>query len=255
MKLQGRRALQPRMIPTHTDPTLSPLDLPMSFLSRPAAVGTERPWLLVLMHGVGSHEKDLFALARWVPAHFHVVSLRAPYAMGPGANTWFEFTVEPDGSRTIHEAQETASRSLLARTVETAAVQLGVPATRVVVGGFSQGGIMAISLLLTRPDLLRGAMAWHSRLLPQVLPHAVAPEALAGRALWVSHGLQDNVIPLASAHVIRDHALGLPVALTYREYAGMHEIRPDELRDAMAWLDALGCPALCARQEGAAARA
>ncbi|MDA8455316.1 dienelactone hydrolase family protein [Acidovorax sp. GBBC 3334] len=218
------------------------LDLPLTFLNRPAAPETQQPWLLVLMHGVGSHEKDLFALAPYVPAPFHVVSLRAPYPMGPGANTWFEFSVEPDGSRTIHEAQEIASRSLLARTVETAAAQLGVPPDRVIVGGFSQGGIMALSLLLTRPDLLRGAMVWHSRLLPQVLPHAVAPAALSGKALWVSHGEQDNVIPLASARAIRDHARGLPLALTYREYPGMHEIRPNELHDAMEWLAALDLP-------------
>ncbi|WCM95020.1 dienelactone hydrolase family protein [Acidovorax sp. NCPPB 2350] len=215
-------------------------DLPLTFLHRPAAPGTTQPWLLVLMHGVGSNEKDLFALAPHVPGHFHLLSLRAPYAMGPGAHAWFEFAVNPDGSRTIHEAQEAASRSLLARAVESAATQLGVPPARVVVGGFSQGGIMALSLLLTRPDLLQAAMVWHSRLLPQVLPHAVAPGALAGRALWVSHGVQDNVIPLASAQAIRDHARALPLTLTYREYPGMHEIRPAELQDAMGWLDGLG---------------
>ncbi|AVS81679.1 alpha/beta hydrolase [Paracidovorax avenae] len=223
------------------------LDLPLAFLGRPAAPDTVQPWLLVLMHGVGSHEKDLFSLAPAVPGHFHVLSLRAPYAMGPGANTWFEFSVEPDGSRTIHEAQEIASRSLLARTVESAAAQLGVPPERVVVGGFSQGGIMALSLLLTRPELLQAAMVWHSRLLPQVLPHAVEPAALRGRALWVSHGEQDNVIPLANARALRDHARGLPLALTYREYPGMHEIRPGELREAMDWLAALGAAEVLAR--------
>jgi phospholipase/carboxylesterase len=55
----------------------------------------------------------------------------------------------------------------------------------------------------------------------------------------VSHGVQDNVIPLASAHAIRDHAATLPVHLVYREYPGMHEIRPQELQDATAWLRGL----------------
>ncbi|WCM86522.1 alpha/beta hydrolase [Acidovorax sp. NCPPB 3576] len=218
------------------------LDLPLPFLNRPAAPHTASPWLLVLMHGVGSNEGDLFGLAPHVPSHFHVVSLRAPHTMGPGAHAWFEFSVLPDGSRSINEPQEAASRSLVALTVEAAALQLGVPPERVVLGGFSQGGIMALSLLFTRPELLHAAMVWHSRLLPQAMPFAAAAEAMRGKLLWVSHGVQDNVIPLAHAHAIRDHAQGLSLDLTYREYPGAHEIRQAELTDAMGWLGGLEHP-------------
>ena len=214
------------------------LDLPLSFLERPADPSVARPWLLVLMHGVGSNEEDLFGLAPHVPPAFHVLSLRAPYTLGPGAYAWFEFTVNRDGSRQIHEPQEAASRALVARTVAAAAQQLGVPPERVIVGGFSQGGIMALSLLLTEPRLLHGALVLHSRLLPQVQPYLAPPGALAGKQLWVSHGAQDMVIPLASAHAIRDHATKLPLTLTYTEFPGAHEIRPAELAAAMAWLDA-----------------
>jgi phospholipase/carboxylesterase len=68
---------------------------------------------------------------------------------------------------------------------------------------------------------------------------AAPPAALQGKHLWVSHGLQDGVIPLASAQAIRAHAATLPVALTYREFPGAHEIRPAELQAAMQWLDGL----------------
>ena len=62
----------------------------LGFLERPAqpAAG-QLPWLLVLMHGVGSNEQDLFGLAPYVPQQFHVISLRAPFAMGQGAYAWF----------------------------------------------------------------------------------------------------------------------------------------------------------------------
>ena len=142
------------------------LDLPLHSLHRPAAAQIAEPWLLVLMHGVGSNEQDLFGLAPYIPETFHVVSLRAPYRMGPNANAWFEFGVNPDGSRTIDEEQEIASRALVVQTVEALTRQLNVPASRVIVGGFSQGGIMSLSVLLTKPELVAGAMALHSRLLP-----------------------------------------------------------------------------------------
>ena len=151
------------------------------------------------MHGVGSNEQDLFSLAPQIPERFHVLSLRAPFRMGPGAHAWFDFSIEPGGERTINEEQEAQSRALVAQAVESATEQLGIPPERVVVGGFSQGGIMALSLLLTRPALMQAALVWHSRLLQQVVPLTAPADALRGKQLWLSHGTHDNVIPLAHA--------------------------------------------------------
>lgn len=215
------------------------LDLPLSFLHRPADAASAAPWLLVLMHGVGSNEQDLFGLAPHVPPNFHVLSLRAPNVMGRGSYAWFEFAVTPNGERVINEAQEVASRETLAQLVASAAQQLGIPAERVVAGGFSQGGIMALSLLLTQPALLKGAMVLHSRLLTQVVPHVASPEALRGRQLWVSHGTRDQVIPLANAHATRAFVKTLPVDLHYTEFPNAHEITEAELTQAMDWLGKL----------------
>ncbi len=215
------------------------LDLPLSFLHRPADPASAEPWLLVLMHGVGSNEEDLFGLAPFVPPQFHVISLRAPYIMGPGAYGWFEFSISRTGDRIINEAQEVASRETVAQTITTTAQQLGIAPDRVVVGGFSQGGIMALSLLLTQPALLKGAMVLHSRLLPQVVPLVAMPEALQGKQLWLSHGTRDQVIPLASAHAIRTLAETLPIELSYSEYPSAHELIQQELVEVMGWLQRL----------------
>ena len=215
------------------------LNLPLTFLQRPAAATTPRPWLLVLMHGVGSNEQDLMGLAPQIPERFHVLSLRAPFRMGPGAHAWFDFSIEPNGERTINEAQEAQSRALVAQAIASAAEQLGIPPERVVVGGFSQGGIMALSLLLTQPALMQAAMVWHGRLLTQMLPQAAPPDALRGKQLWLSHGTHDNVIPLAHAQAIAHHMAPLPVTLAYHEFPGAHEIRPSELAATVTWLESL----------------
>ncbi len=215
------------------------LDLPLTFLQRPAAPHYPRPWLLVLMHGVGSNEQDLFGLAPHLPEHFHVVSLRAPFRMGPGSHAWFDFSIEPNGERTINEAQEAQSRALVAQTVQAASDQLGIPPERVVVGGFSQGGIMALSLLLTQPALRHAAKVWHSRQLPQVVPLTAPADALRGKQLWLSHGTHDNVIPLAHAQAIVHHMAPLPVSVAYHEFPSAHEIRPSELSATVSWLQAL----------------
>lgn len=210
--------------------------IPLSFLKRDAAPGTASPWLLVLLHGVGSNEEDLFGLASHVPANFHVVSLRAPNVVGHGSYAWFQFGVSPQGQRVIHQAQEAASRRLVAETLAGLSRQLGVPPERVIVGGFSQGGIMSLSLLLTQPQLVHGAMVLHSRLLDEVRPF-VAPEAqLQGKQLWVSGGTRDQVLPIAHAQAIRHQVQKLPLTLRYTEFPNAHEITQDELTAAMEWL-------------------
>lgn len=218
---------------------MAALQLPLTFLHRPAAEGTAAPWLLLLMHGVNSHEEDLFGLAQFVPPQFHVLSLRAPNVLVPGAYAWFQFQVGADGQRRIDREQERESRFLVGELLASAAQQLGVPADRVVAGGFSQGGIMALSLLLTRPALLRAALVWHSRLLPEVLPDVAPAEAFAGKALWVSHGSVDNVIPPDAAQSTRAFAATLPLAVSGRDYPVAHTIAAQELRDSMDWLQSL----------------
>ena len=219
--------------------TIETLDLPLPYLYRPADPAAPSPWLLVLMHGIGSNERDLFGLAPHVPPPFHVVSLRAPNTLGPGSYAWFTFDVRPDGRRLIDEAQESSSRALAAQAVEDAGRQLEVPPDRTVVGGFSQGGIMALSLLLTEPHLQLAAMVMHSRLLPEVLPMVAPIAELTGRRLWVSHGIDDGVIPLAGARDIRDRVAQWSIDLRYAEFPGGHEIRAAELSAALDWLSSL----------------
>jgi phospholipase/carboxylesterase len=219
------------------------LHLPFKFLEQPSNAGVREPWLLVLMHGVGSNEQDLFGLARLMPPQFHVLSLRAPYVLSPDAYAWFEFQVLANGERHINEEQERESRFLVGEMIASASQQLGVSPERVVVGGFSQGGIMALSLLLTQPAKVRAAMVWHSRLLPQVVPHIAPPEAFEGKALWVSHGSADNVIAPSAAQATRELARGLPLALSGADFPGGHEIRPAELQGTLAWLQALSTSA------------
>lgn len=215
------------------------LDLTLPHLHRAANPAAGDPWLLVLMHGVGSNEADLFGLAPHMPPAFHVVSLRAPNVLSPDSYAWFSFRVDATGQRTIDEGQERESRFMVGEMLTSAAQQLGIPPEHVVVGGFSQGGIMSLSLLLTQPEKVRAAMVWHSRLLPQVEGHVAPRDAFEGKALWVSHGTTDSVIPLAAAEHTRAFVGKLPIALSGADFPGGHEIRPAELQQAVAWLQSL----------------
>jgi phospholipase/carboxylesterase len=107
----------------------------------PWTATTEDP-LLVFLHGYGSHERDLPSLTPFLP-RLPWVSLRAPLAMGGGGAAWFPLELPGEPAA---EAIDAATATLWEWLDDNLS-----PTTRIVPVGFSQGGLMALQLLRTRP--------------------------------------------------------------------------------------------------------
>lgn len=212
-------------------------DLSLTHLVRPPAQSSEAPPMLLLLHGVGSNERDLFSLAPQLDGRFLVLSARAPNPRGPGGFAWFEVQFTPQGP-VIDPAQAEASRRLLLRFIAEAAAAYGADARRVYLMGFSQGAIMSASVALTEPEVVAGAVLMSGRILPEIGPLVAAPERLAGLPILVAHGAQDTVLPIHHGRASRELLAGLPVDLSYHEYGMGHEVRPESLADIGAWLRA-----------------
>lgn len=216
------------------------LNLPLTFSQRAAAPNTPRPWLLVLLHDVARNEHDLLPQVTAFPERFHLLSLRAPHRIGPGSHAWFDFSIPPGANPVINVEQEAHSRALIEQSIVAAGLYLGISPEHVVVAGFGQGGIMALSLLLTRPEFMHAAIVWHGRLLPEVLPEMQSErEAFQGRQLWVSHGTHDGVVPAAHAQTIRHHVENTPIHTTFRQFAVGHELHSSEVTATVSWVEEL----------------
>jgi phospholipase/carboxylesterase len=196
-----------------------------------------RPPLLLLLHGVGSNERSMASLASALDARFLVVSARSPIALGPDAFAWFHVTFGPQGP-VIDRDEAAAGWAHVARFVDEVVAAYGADPARVYVGGFSQGGIMALAALLTAPERIAGAVAMSGRLLPEVLPHAAQPDALRGRAALVVHGIADDKLGIHLARWAREQLARFPLALTYRELPMGHAITRESLAEVSAWLTA-----------------
>ena len=209
--------------------------LPLVHLVRQPLPDESNPPLLLLLHGVGSNEHDLFGLAPMLDPRFVVVSLRAPITLAPGSYAWFHVEFTPQGSL-INPAEAEQSRQILIETIQQAVAAFGANPQRVYLMGFSQGAIMSASVALTRPDLVAGAVLMSGRILPEIQPRMVEPEQLAGLPILTVHGSADTVLPIHNGRASRDLLSKLPVKLTYKEYAMGHEVTPQSLRDVQAWL-------------------
>ncbi|HEY7982715.1 MAG TPA: phospholipase [Ktedonobacterales bacterium] len=201
----------------------------------PRAAGAGKPPLLLLLHGVGSHERDLFSFADAVDPRFLVLSLRAPLVRGPDSFAWFNVQFLPQGYA-IEPDQLRASRDRILAFIGEAIQAYGADAARVYLLGFSQGAIMALTTLLSSPNALAGITALSGRIPPEVIPW-IAPQAeLAGAPVLVIHGTLDAIIPIDYARRAREVLQALPVDLTYIEYPLPHTIGERTLAASLAWL-------------------
>lgn len=195
----------------------------------------EPPPLLLLLHGYGSNEHDLFSLASYLDERFFIISARAPLSLFPGGYGWFQIDFTPQGTR-MHAEQAEHSRRLLLAFLDELLEKYDVAPQRVYLAGFSQGAMMSLHVALTHPEKVAGVLAMSGRVLPEVLPEMASPDALRDMPIFVSHGIYDNVLPIQHGRATREILAKLPVALTYREYDMAHEVSAQSLADATRWL-------------------
>lgn len=202
--------------------TLKTVDL------QPGAPGLSRT--LVLLHGFGADEHDLLELGHLLDPRLRVVSLRAPIAMGGRQRAWYPLSQDARGNLVADPGQV---RSGLAAAVE-AIEEVARTSPQPFLLGFSQGGGISLSVLLTRPELVAGALSLSGALQP-LEPGAVSPQA-RGKPLFAGHGRQDPVVSLSRGTRVKEAAEQAGLDLTWREYDMGHQIIPEELKDAQAWL-------------------
>jgi phospholipase/carboxylesterase len=196
---------------------------------------TAPPPLLLLLHGIGSNEEDLFGLAPYLDERFLVVSARAPVALEYGGYGWFRIEFTPRGmAADVEQAKQ--SLGMLPGFIDGLVETYGADGRRVYLAGFSQGAMMSLALLLTRPEKVAGVVAMSGRLPRQVLEQEPDTSALAGKPVLVTHGLYDQMLPVENGRAARDYLGALPVELTYREYPMGHEVSAESLGDVTAWL-------------------
>jgi phospholipase/carboxylesterase len=194
-----------------------------SFRDRPGLA--EGGPTLVLLHGIGSNESDLFVLAPLLDPKIRVVTLRAPNAYRGGGYAWFDIQWLPEG-RVIDVEGALASRDLLVEELAH------IGASRLLLGGFSQGAMMTLGVAMARPDLLAGCLMMSGRNLSQFEP---ASDALLP-PFFVQHGLHDEILSVAEGREVRDRLAELGVPVEYREYPMGHQVSTESVQDAIEWV-------------------
>jgi len=196
---------------------------------------------ILAIHGFGASAHDLLGLAPYLRGgEALMVCPQGSVGVGlpdrPGVVVgwaWF-----PLASGRPPEASELgrATRELEA-FVDQAFERYPVDRRKVLLIGFSQGGVMAYDLFLRQPERFAGLAALSSWLPTELAAQASPSEAHKNLPVLVMHGSEDPMIPVERAQESRDALLSYGVSLTYRELGMGHEISPDALRTLVEWIE------------------
>lgn len=195
--------------------------------SAPAAERAGRP-LLLLLHGYGSDERDLFGLVPFLPDAYVFAAVRAPLSPPFPAPGWSWYPIEGLDGRSSGAVTDAAEALIAWVEAATDAETIGIL-------GFSQGAAVALQALRLRPERFAFAVNLAGYVDPSPLP---ADARLAERrppVFW-GRGARDEVIPpVAVAHTVQ----WLPehVELSGRVYTGLtHSVSQEELDDVRVFL-------------------
>ncbi|HNT22859.1 MAG TPA: VOC family protein [Anaerolineales bacterium] len=211
-------------------PTLS-----LPYIVRPAKQGLSRPPMLILLHGSGGNENDLFRFASQVDERFLVLSVEAPFLQSTGRYVWF--TAERMGGVSLNNtAQFEFGRQTMIKFVGEAAKAFNADPRRVYLMGFGQGSVVSLGMMLTNPEILAGVVVISGQIPPEVKSSWAPSEKFKEFPVMVLHGKSDDIFTIALGRSTSAELSTLPVVLTYREYGMGHYLTQECLTDAFNWL-------------------
>ena len=208
----------------------------LHYLAREPKIKSDHPPLIILLHGIGSNEQDLFSFADQLPGKYLVISARAPNVLGPNSFAWYHADFSKENP-VINKEQEEKSRSIIIQFIAQLKEKYHFDDKQVYLVGFSQGAIMSYSIGLTRPDLVKGIAIMSGRILDNIKPFVASNEKLKHLNVFISHGTNDNVLKIQNARNGKAYIEQLGIHPTYKEYAEGHGINQDNLSDLINWLN------------------
>ena len=205
----------------------------LQYLVREPKVKSEKKKAIILLHGVGSNEQDLFSLAKQLPDDFLVISPRGQFTLGAGSYAWYQVDFST-GKPVFNAQQELSSRDVIKRFIWQVKHKYNLD--EVYLGGFSQGAIMSYSIGLTNPTEVKGIISLSGRLLEEVRPEITKSNEVQQLKVFIAHGIQDNTLQVQYARDAKSYLENLQVQLSYHEYTIGHQISDAVLKDLNAWL-------------------
>lgn len=210
-------------------------DLSLNYIYQPSSLsGSDKPKLMLLLHGYGSNEQDLFSFAPELPSEFFIASVRAPQTIQFGGYAWYDINFM-DAQKFNNVEQAKTSIQTIRTFIQECIEKHDLNTEEVWLCGFSQGAILSYALSLQDPQNIRNVICMSGYPSPDILGDNLN-ENYDHLSFFVSHGTEDAVIPVEWARKGETLLKQLNIPHIYKEYRSGHGVVPQNFYDILAWI-------------------
>jgi phospholipase/carboxylesterase len=207
----------------------------LQYIVREPKTEIQNPPLLILLHGYGSNEHDLFSFAEELPDELLIVSVRAPYNLGAGSYAWYAINFDDVNGKFSDLKQAKTSLDKIAVLIDEIKQKYKTNTDKTFLLGFSQGALLSYSLSFFYPNKVQNIIALSGYVNMELLPSSISKEIKTN--YYCSHGTVDQVLPVDWARKSKPFLDNLGLKNIYSEYPVGHGVAPQNFYSFKSWIE------------------
>lgn len=212
------------------------MNLSLEFLIQEPKIKLNKNPLLLLLHGYGSNEADLFSFSTELPEEYYIISARAPYDLQYGSYAWYAINFDADENKFSDLNQARMSRDLIAKFIDELIENYPIDTKNINLLGFSQGAILSYAIALSYPEKIKNVIALSGYAHEDMMEANYENNDFSKLRIFHSHGILDQVIPIEWARKTNPFLKNLKINSIYKEYPVGHGVSPQNFYDFKNWL-------------------
>ncbi|CAM1367111.1 Phospholipase/carboxylesterase [Tenacibaculum sediminilitoris] len=207
----------------------------LHYIVREPKTSNPTPPLLILLHGYGSNEQDLFSFAEELPDDLLIVSARAPHDMGYGGYAWYAINFDSVNGKFSDLTQAAESVDKIASFIDEIKVKYNTNPDKTFILGFSQGAILSYALSFKYPNKVKHVVALSGYINEELFPAEIDNSIVTD--YYISHGTVDQVLPVDWARKAPILLNNFKLTNVYFEYPVGHGVAPQNFYSFKKWIE------------------
>ncbi|MAS30092.1 MAG: phospholipase [Flavobacteriaceae bacterium] len=206
----------------------------LEYKIRKSAIENQKNPSIILLHGYGSDENDLFSFAEYLPKKYTIISLRAPFETPMGGYCWFSINFNNSNEKWSDHKQAYQSILNLESQIDFFIQKYNLEPDQIDLLGFSQGAVLSWTLLLDFSIKINRAVCLSGYIDKSLLKEDIY--SYRDIIAYSSHGTNDPVIPFDWAKTSIESLKENNPNVVFNSFQDAHNVSQENFQSILNWL-------------------